>query len=77
MRTAKALLILVSLVGVFVRVLNTDVDVRHLGDLLIATPILTHLLLYVRGLRPSHSLTKRRDSAVLNVSSAINTPQAN
>lgn len=54
----KSFLILMFLAGVVVRIRSTDLDTRHLGDLLIAVPILSRLLIYARGLNPSTFLSK-------------------
>ncbi len=54
----KSFLILIFLAGVVVRIRSTDLDTRHLGELLIAVPILSRLLLYARGLNPSSFLSK-------------------
>ena len=54
----KSFLILMFLAGVVVRIRSTDLDTRHLGDLLIAVPILSRLLIYARGMNPSTFLSK-------------------
>ena len=46
----KSFLILMFLAGVVVRIRSTDLNTRHLGELLIAVPILSRLFLYVRDL---------------------------
>jgi hypothetical protein len=53
LRAFKSLLTVVFVGGVLVRFFGTELDVRHVGDLLIALPILSCLLLYVRGKHPS------------------------
>ena len=67
-RAFKCLLLIVLLVGVLLRVLSIDTNIRHCGDLLIAVPILTHLLLYVRDLSPSIFFSKPETSAPLMLS---------
>lgn len=54
----KSFLILMFLAGVVVRLRSTDLDTRHLGELLMAVPILSRLFLYVRDLNPSAFLSK-------------------
>ena len=65
MPAVKFFLILFFLVGVLVRVNSTDRDVIHIGDLLIAVPILCRLLLYVRGLNPSCFFSEHKTSTPL------------
>ena len=65
MRALKFFLFVVLLVGVLMRVLSIDPNIRHCGDLLIAVPILTRLLLYVRGLSPSTFFSKPETSSPL------------
>jgi len=64
-RAMTPLLIVVVLPGVLMRIYGTDLTFRHLGDLLIAIPILIRLLLYVRGLNPSSFLSKDETSSPL------------
>lgn len=64
LRALKSFLAVVFLSGLLVRMLNTNLDIRHIGELLIALPVLTHLLLYVRGVGPSH-LPKHQTSLSL------------
>ena len=54
----KSFLLFMLLAGVVVRIRSTDLDTRHLGELLIAVPILSRLFLYVRDLNPSTFLSK-------------------
>ncbi len=54
----KSFLIFIFLAGVVVRIRSTDLNTRHLGELLIAVPILSRLFLYVRDLNPSTFLSK-------------------
>jgi len=67
-RALKCFLLVVLLVGVLVRVLSIDPNIRHCGDLLIAVPILSRLLLYVRGLTPSTFFSKPETSSPLMLS---------
>ena len=60
LRAMKAVLLLMLLAGALVRAFATELDVKHLGDLLIAIPILAQLLFYVRGLKPTTSITSTR-----------------
>ena len=59
-RAFKFVLLIVFLVGVLLCVLSVEPNINHLGDLLIAVPILTRLLLYVRGLSPSTFFQDRK-----------------
>ena len=61
----KLFLIVIFFVGVLVRVNSTDRNISHLGDLLIAVPILCRLLFYVRGLNPSRFLPEDSTKAPL------------
>ncbi len=61
----KSFLIFIFLAGVVVRIRSTDLNTRHLGDLLIAVPILSRLFLYVRGLNPSSFRSKHETSSPL------------
>ncbi len=63
----KSFLAVVFLSGLLVRMLSTNLDIRHIGELLIALPVLTHLLLYVRAMGPSH-LPKHQTSFALMLS---------
>jgi hypothetical protein len=54
----KSFLIFIFIAGIVVRIRSTDLDTRHLGDLLIAVPILSRLFFYVRNLNPSSFLSK-------------------
>ncbi len=65
MRALESFLILVFLVGVLVRVFETDPYVRHVGDMLIAVAVLSRLLLYVRGLSPPSFLPKKTEASSL------------
>jgi hypothetical protein len=61
-RALKSFLILVFLVGVLVRVFNTEFHVLHVGDILIALGVLGRLFVYVRGLNPSSFVSKPETS---------------
>lgn len=60
LRAMKAALILMLLAGALVRAFAAELDVKHLGELMIAIPILAHLLFYVRGLGPITSVRNAR-----------------
>ena len=57
-RAVTPFLIVVVIAGVLAHTNSTDINVRHFGDLLVAIPVLTRLLLYARGLNPSSFLSK-------------------
>ncbi len=63
----KSFLLLMFLSGVVVRILSTAINTRRMGDLLIAIPILTGLLLYVRSLNPSSFLSKPETTSPLKL----------
>jgi hypothetical protein len=63
----KSFLIAVFLVGVLIRVNSTEPNVTHLGDLLIAVPILGRLFFYVRGLNPSRFLSDHKTTSPLKL----------
>lgn len=56
-RVIKASLIIVALIGLSIRILSSERNFDHLGDLLIMIAIAGRLLLYVRGLSPSTFLS--------------------
>lgn len=56
-RVLKASLIILGLIGLSIRMLSSEVNVDHLGNLLIMIAIAGRLLLYVRGLSPSTFLS--------------------
>jgi hypothetical protein len=64
-RALKSFLILVFLLGVLVRVFSTDFHVARVGEVLIEVGILGRLLVYLRGLNPSSSLSKPETSSPL------------
>ncbi|HKS39018.1 MAG TPA: permease prefix domain 1-containing protein [Blastocatellia bacterium] len=51
MRALRSFLILIFLTGILVRVFGPEFYIRHVGDMLIAVAVLSHLLLYARGLK--------------------------
>jgi len=53
-RVLKMSLILIGLIGLSLRMLGSDVNIHHIGDILIMIAISGRLLLYVRGLSPSN-----------------------
>ena len=57
-RALKSLLVLVFLLGIFVRIMGTDYHVTRIGTVLMAVGVLGRLLLYVRGLKPSRFFPK-------------------
>lgn len=66
-RALKSLVIPLFLLGVLVRVLSTEISVRHVGDTLILVAILGRLFFYVRSLHPSSFRSKPETSLMLNV----------
>ena len=56
-RLIKVSLIILGLTGLSIRILSTEVNFDHLGDLLIMIAVAGRLLLYVRGLSPSTFLS--------------------
>ncbi len=67
-RALKSLLVLVFLIGIFVRILATEYHVTRMGTLLMALGLLGRLLLYVRGLNPSRFFPKPDATSQLNLS---------
>ena len=63
----KVLLILIFLSGVLVRINSTAINTIRMGHLLIAIPILSGLLLYVRSLNPSCFLSKPETTSPLRL----------
>ena len=63
----KSFLVFLFCSGVSIRILSTALNTRRMGDLLIAIPILTGLLLYVRGLNPSRFLSKSETGSPLRL----------
>lgn len=64
-RALKFLLILVFLGGVLVRAFSTELDVHHLGNILIFVAVSGRLFFYVRSLKPSHFTAKHDPSLML------------
>jgi hypothetical protein len=56
-RVLKMSLILIGLIGLSLRMLGSDVNIHHIGDILIMIAVSGRLLLYVRGLSPSNFLS--------------------
>ncbi len=56
-RILKASLIILALTGFAIRILSSEVNFDHMGDLLIMIAVTGRLLLYVRGLSPSTFLS--------------------
>lgn len=56
-RILKISLILLGFAGFFIRIISTDRNFDHIGDILIMIAIFGRLLLYVRGLSPSTFLS--------------------
>ncbi|CAN5887400.1 hypothetical protein BH18ACI4_BH18ACI4_13240 [soil metagenome] len=67
----KFFLILIFLAGVVIRILSMDQNTRHLGDLLIAVPVLSRLFLYVRSLTPSSFLSKHETPSPLRLNESV------
>ena len=56
-RVLKTSLILIGLTGLSIRLLSSELNFDHMGDILIMIAIAGRLLLYVRGLSPSTFLS--------------------
>ena len=56
-RILKTSSIILGLTGLSIRILSSEVNVDHMGDVLIMIAIAGRLLLYVRGLSPSTFLS--------------------
>jgi hypothetical protein len=67
----KSFLLLVFLVGIMVRILGSDSTIRTLGQLLIAVPILSRLLLYVRSLSPLSFSSKPDSPSTLRLNESV------
>lgn len=65
MTALKFSLVVVFLLGIVVRSFGAEVDVIHVGDMLIAVAIMSRLFLYVRGLKPSSFRSKKNTSSPL------------
>lgn len=67
-RALKSLLVLVFLIGIFVRIMGTEYHVTRMGTVLMMVGLLGRLLLYVRGLNPSRFFSKPDASSRLILS---------
>lgn len=56
-RVLKASSIILALTGLTIRILSSERNLDHVGDVLIMIAIFGRLLLYVRGLSPSNFLS--------------------
>jgi len=56
-RFLKTSLFLIGLTGLSIRIISSELDIHHIGDILIMIAIAGRLLLYVRGLSPSNFLS--------------------
>lgn len=56
-RVLKTSLILLGLIGFSIRIVSSNINVDHMGDVLIMIAVTGRLLLYVRGLSPSTFLS--------------------
>jgi hypothetical protein len=63
----KSFLLVIFLSGIAVRILSTALNTRRMGDLLIAIPILTGLLLYVRGSQPARFISEPSSASPLRL----------
>ena len=70
-RALKFLIVLVFLFGVVVRVFATELNIRHLGDILILVAVSGHLFFYVRGLNPSRFAPKAELSSPLMLNDGL------
>ena len=61
-RVLKTSLIILGLTGFLIRILNSELNVNHIGDVLIMIAISGRLLLYVRGLSPSTFLSDTNET---------------
>lgn len=67
----KSFLLFVFLAGIMVRMLGSDPPIRTLGQLLIAVPILSWLLLYVSSLSPSSFRSKPGSASPLGLNESV------
>jgi hypothetical protein len=67
----KSFLGFMFVAGVVVLILSTDLNTRHLGELLITVSILSCLLLYVRSLNPSSFLSKPETASPLGLNEDV------
>ena len=63
-RAFQICLILLGLTGLIVRIVSTDRHVAHIGGTLIAIAVAGRLLLYVRSLTPSRSLSRNQPTSL-------------
>ena len=63
-RILKMSTILLGLTGLSIRILNSELNVTHIGDVLIMIAIAGRLLLYVRGLRPWTFLPETQQTSI-------------
>ena len=70
----KSFLMVMFLQGWCCASLKPDVNIHHLGDLLIAVPILSCLLLYVRSLSPSSFVAKPETMSPLRLNEGDQPP---
>ena len=61
-RVLKPSLILLGLIGLSIRIISSDRNFDHMGDVLIMIAITGRLLIYVRGLCPSTFLSGTNDT---------------
>jgi hypothetical protein len=66
-RALKLFLVLVFLLGVFIRIFAPEYHVARVGDVLMAVGILGRLWFYVRGLSPTAFLSKPEVSSSLRL----------
>jgi hypothetical protein len=67
----KSFLLFVLLAGIMVCTLGSDPTIRTLGQLLIAVPILSRLLLYVRTLTPSSFRSNTNSASPLGLNEGV------
>ena len=75
-RALKAFLVLVFLSGVLVRLSSAGVNLRQVGDLLMAVSVLGHLLLYARGQTPARFFSKSETLSLSILSDGARMPIA-
>lgn len=67
-RALKSFLVLVFVIGIFVRIMGTEYHVTRMGTILMMVGLLGRLLLYVRALKPSRFFPKPDASSRLILS---------
>ena len=65
-RVAKASLALLAVAGLAIRFVSTEINVAHIGDLLIMIAVAGRLLLYARALTPATFLPKDKTRVFTN-----------